>query len=94
MTLLIILISLVVVFGAGIAGFVVWRLRRTTREQKNYERALKLVPLLIHLPPMSEDIEVGQRDSRDVIEENISRAQTIYNIVASTMQKSSYKTRL
>lgn len=57
------------------------------REQKNYERGLKMVPLLIHLPPPSEDIEVGGRDARDVLDESISKAQTLYDIIASTVQK-------
>src|SRR5262249_38585705 len=93
MTLLI-FIGLVVTLAAGVVGLVVWQTRQAMREKKNYERALKLVPLLIHLPPMSEDIEVGSRDTRDIVDENISRAQTIYNIIASTIQKGSYKTRL
>lgn len=46
-----------------------------------------MVPLLIHLPPLSEDTEVGGRDVRDVIDENISKGQVIYNILASTFQK-------
>ena len=49
--------------------------------------ALKIVPLLIHLPPTSDDTEVGQRDTRDVNEETISKAQIIYNIIASTWKK-------
>ena len=61
--------------------------RKLMREQKNYERGLKMVPLLIHLPPSSEDIEGNGRDSRDVVEENISKAQTLYSIIASTFQK-------
>jgi hypothetical protein len=61
--------------------------RRLFREQKNYERGLKMVPLLIHLPPPSDDIDGGGRDRRDVIDENISKAQVIYNIIASTVQK-------
>jgi hypothetical protein len=46
-----------------------------------------MVPLFIHLPPLSEDIDLGGRDVRDVTEENISKAQVMYNIIASTMQK-------
>ena len=61
--------------------------QRLLREQKNYERSLKMVPLLIHLPPPSEDTQANGRDERDVTEETISKAQTIYNIIASTLQK-------
>jgi hypothetical protein len=46
-----------------------------------------MVPLLIHLPPTSDDTEVGSRDARDVTEENISKAQIVYSIIASTLQK-------
>jgi hypothetical protein len=46
-----------------------------------------MVPLLIHLPPLSEDIEGSGRDVRDVVDENISRAQVIYSIIASTLQR-------
>ncbi|MBP9853036.1 MAG: hypothetical protein QG629_926 [Patescibacteria group bacterium] len=57
------------------------------REKVKFERGLDLVPLLIHLPPVSEDIEGGGRDARDVTDENISKALTIYNIISSTVQK-------
>ncbi len=62
-------------------------IRRIFREQKNYERGLKMVPLLIHLPPISDDIDSNGRDVRDVTEENISKAQIMYDIIASTLQK-------
>lgn len=62
-------------------------IRKTWREQKNYERGLKMVPLLIHLPPQSSDTEIGGRDERDVHDETISKAQTLYDIIASSIQK-------
>ncbi len=62
-------------------------IRRLYREQKNYERGLKMVPLLIHLPPQSDDTEAGGRDVRDLVDENISKAQILYGILASTYQK-------
>lgn len=63
------------------------QIRRTFREQKNFERGLKMVPLLIHLPPSSEDTQVGSRDERDVVDENISKAEILYGIIGSTLQK-------
>ncbi len=73
---------------AAIGGTIVYyQSRKLFREQKNYERGLKMVPLLIHLPPQSSDAETGSRDERDVTDETISRAQTLYNILASTTQK-------
>lgn len=61
--------------------------RKLFREQKNFERGLKMVPLYIHLPPPSEDKDIGQRDEREVIDETISKAQILYTIIASTLQK-------
>lgn len=63
------------------------RTRKILREAKNYERGLKMVPLLIHLPPPSEDIEAKGRDARDIADESVSKAQVLYNIIASTTQK-------
>ncbi|HET9174502.1 MAG TPA: DUF87 domain-containing protein [Candidatus Saccharimonadales bacterium] len=81
-------IFIIILLVAGIAGLVVFmQSRRIFREQKNYERGLKMVPLLIHLPPPSDDIEANGRDVRDLADENISKAQIIYNIIASTVQK-------
>lgn len=67
--------------------------KKVLREAKNYERGLKMVPLLIHLPPSTDDIEVGSRDTRDVTEETISQAQILYNVIASTATKG-FKTKL
>lgn len=71
-----------------IIGFIIYvRARKLFREAKNYERSFKMVPLLIHLPPLSDDIDSETRDARDVADENISRATTLYNIIASTATK-------
>jgi len=84
-----IIIVLIVLLGvaAAVAPIVFIQTRRHAREQKSYERGLKMVSLLIHLPPQSEDIEGTGRDVRDVLDENISKAQIIYNLIASTLQK-------
>ena len=86
MTLLIVLACflLLSLLAAGIAFSYI---RKIYREQKNYERGLKMVPILIHLPPLSDDVESGSRDARDVADENISKAQVLYNILASTAEK-------
>ena len=42
---------------ACIAGPIIFlQSRKVLREQKNYERGLKMVPLLIHLPPPSDEM--------------------------------------
>lgn len=72
---------------AAIIAIVFTQSRKSFREQKNYERGLKMVPLMIHLPPASEDIDAGSRDSRDVVDETVSQAQTMYNVISSTATK-------
>lgn len=81
---------LVIGIGAFVAAIVAvgfFQSRKSLRESKNYERGLKMIPLLIHLPPSSDDIEGGQRDARDVTEEVISQAQVMYNVISSTATK-------
>jgi hypothetical protein len=87
MTTVIIIFGIIFVMAAIAAPIIFMQTRKVFREQKNYERGLKMVPLLIHLPPPSDDIDVGGRDVRDVTDETISKAQIIYNIIASTVQK-------
>jgi hypothetical protein len=65
------------------------RLRNGSQEDIVYDRGLEMVPVLIHLPPASDDTEANGRDLRDIVDENISKAQIIYNIIASTTQKNS-----
>jgi len=87
MTTFLFIVALILMMIA-IAGPVLFlQTRKTFREQKNYERGLKIVPLLIHLPPPSDDTEIGSRDIRDVTDETISKAELVYNIIASTLQK-------
>lgn len=63
-------------------------LQKSAQSKVKYERGLEMATLLIHLPPASEDTDVNGRDARDVIDENISKAQIIYNIISSTTEKS------
>ena len=65
-----------------------WRMfAGAKRDRKNYERSLKTVPMLIHLPPSTDDIQGGGRDERDVTDEQLSEAQVMYSIIASTLTK-------
>lgn len=77
----------VLVLISVVAGVVFYQYRKILREAKNYERGLKMVPLYIHIPPSSDDIEGGGRDERDLTEEVLSQAQVMYNIIASTATK-------
>lgn len=89
----VIVIASVVIFVSGIIGFFYLQYQKVMREAKNYERGLKMVPLLIHIPPASDDIQAGGRDERDITEETISQAQVMYNIIASTVTKG-FKSKL
>lgn len=87
MTGVFISIFIFVFLGSVVGVFAFSQYRKTLREAKNYERGLKMVPLLIHLPPTSEDIEAQGRDEREVTEETLSQAQVMYNVIASTATK-------
>ena len=87
MTTLLIVFAIIFFLLLVASPIVFLQARKVFREQKNYERGLKMVPVLIHLPPPSDDIEVGARDVRDVTDETISKATVIYNIIASTVEK-------
>lgn len=89
----IITILVVALLIAVVLYFVFSQYRRVLREAKNYERGLKMVPLYIHIPPMSDDLESNGRDERDVTEEVLSQAQVMYNIIASTATKG-FKSRI
>jgi hypothetical protein len=93
MIALLILATMILLVLATVAAIIYVMYQRRAREQKNYERGLKMVPLIIHLPPPSDDTEANGRDVRDLIEENISKAQVIYSIIASTLQKG-FKSKL
>jgi len=90
---ILIVIFIATVAIAGAISFAWWRVQKILRESKNYERGLKMVPFLIHIPPQSDDIEGGGRDQRDVTEEVLSQAQVMYNIIASTATKG-FKSRM
>lgn len=84
-SLILILIGACILFLFLYVAF--WQYKKVLREAKNYERGLKMVPLLIHLPPSTDDIDANGRDVRDITEEAISQAQILYNIIASTATK-------
>jgi len=83
-----IILGVVIITAIVVVFVVIWRIVMSAgRARKDYERGLKMVPMLIHLPPSTDDIEVGGRDERDVSNEAISEAQVMYSIIASTAMK-------
>lgn len=82
------LVILFAVFGLVLGGIAFFAYRRVLRRAKGIERGLKMVPLLIHLPPPADESEQQtMRDSRDVMREKASQAQTLYDLIAGTLQK-------
>ncbi len=82
--MIVLLIIAVLMIGAGFF----WAIQINKKRQlKNYERGIKMMPMLIHLPPSTDDIQGGGRDERDVTNEALSQAQVMYSIIASTLTK-------
>ena len=87
-------VALIVIGAIGIIAAIFGGARISKlRKAKKYERGLKMVPLLIHLSPTTDDIDGGGRDKRDVTNEAISKAQVMYSILSSTITKG-LKTKL
>jgi len=89
----IITVIIILAILSGVGAFVFVQYRKVLREAKNYERGLKMVPLYIHIPPPSDDVEGGGRDERELTQEVLSQAQVMYNIIASTATKG-FKSRI
>ena len=85
---ILIIVAALIIIASVIFGSNISKLRKA----KRYERSLKMVPLLIHLPPTTDDIEAGGRDKRDITNESVSKAQVMYSILASTKTKG-FKTK-
>ncbi len=79
----------IIILAAIIASVRINKLRKA----KKYERGVKMVSMLIHLPPSTDDINGGGRDQRDLATETISKAQVMYSIISSTLTKG-IKTKL
>ncbi len=81
------LVAIFVVVALILGVFSFFAYRRVLRRAKGIERGLKMVPLLIHLPPPSDESEQQtMRDVRDVMREKASQAQTLYDLIAGTAQ--------
>lgn len=83
----IITVAIVAVVLVILSMVVFLQYRRVLRQAKNYERGLKMIPMCIHIPPAGEDIESNGRDERDLVDEVISKAQVMYDVISSTIQK-------
>ena len=70
--------------GAGLGAVAFFTYQKKLRRAKAIERGLKMVPILIHLPPQSSDTEAGTRDLREVMREKTAQAEVLYNLIAGT----------
>ena len=81
----IIAVFAVAVVVLGVVGFLGYR--KNLHKAKSIERGLKMVPLLIHLPPQSDDTEQSNRNVQDVIREKTAQAEVLYGLIAGTFKQ-------
>ncbi|MBP9827009.1 type IV secretion system DNA-binding domain-containing protein [Candidatus Saccharibacteria bacterium] len=75
---MIVVAGIIISLGVGIGFYII---RKRLRHAKDVERSLKMVPLLLKLPPPERDTG-DSRDERDEIKENIARAESIYKLLS------------
>ncbi|MCL2038690.1 type IV secretion system DNA-binding domain-containing protein [Candidatus Saccharibacteria bacterium] len=79
-----VIIALVILAAIALLGV---KQIKNRRHERQLQRGLQMATFLIHLPPSAEDIKEGGRDERDITEETISQAQSLYAIIASNYEK-------
>lgn len=79
-TMFMIVLLVLAVLVVAVAAFYIFR--RIFRRAKELERSLKMVPLLVKLPP-AEANEATMRDNRELIKENIARAEGFFNLMSA-----------
>lgn len=87
----IVVVAVFLVLAAGIGAVAFFLYRRALRRAKNIERGLKMVPMLIHLPPLSQDTQSSGRDIREVAREKIAQAEVLYQLIAGTVNEGKNK---
>ncbi|HEX3082609.1 MAG TPA: DUF87 domain-containing protein, partial [Candidatus Saccharimonadia bacterium] len=80
--LVIVLVFFGLAGGLGVVAYLVYQGK--LRRAKAIERGLKMVPILIHLPPPSSDTHGDNRDIREVMREKTAQAEVLYNLLAGT----------
>lgn len=77
-------VTLTILASCGLVAFFVYR--RILRRAKDIERSLKMVPVLIKLPPAQND-QNSSRDQREEIKENIAKAEGVFNLLSGVATK-------
>lgn len=86
MTGVYLLLIVFIVLGSMLGLIAFFAYRRVMRRAKGIERGLKMVPLLIHLPPPGDD-EQSNRDPRELMQQRISESQMLYDLIAGTAKQ-------
>ncbi len=84
MSVIIVIVLIFFALAGGLGYVAYFTYKRKLRRAKAIERGLKMVPILIHLPPQSEDTTAGSRDVREVMREKVAQAEVLYNLLAGT----------
>ena len=84
MNVIILVVLVFFVLAGGVGGVAYVTYKHKLRRAKAIERGLKMVPILIHLPPPSSDTAAGSRDLREVMREKTAQAEVLYNLLAGT----------
>ena len=85
MELLVLFILLALVIIVAIVALGLYFYINKSRRSKDVERSLKLVPLLLKIPPREAANE--NRDMREAIKENISKAEGIFRLMSGIASK-------
>lgn len=84
---LIFMIIMLIIFLAILATIGYFWYRKISRRAKDIERSLKMVPLLLKLPPQETD--EGNRDLRELMKENIAKAEGVFNLLSGVATEKS-----
>lgn len=82
--ILVFMLFLLLGISSGIFAFFYVKKKR---ESKDVERSLKLIPLLVNIPP--REAEKEGKDVREAIKENISKAEGVYRLLSGISAKKS-----
>lgn len=82
-----IVVILVIVALSLVLGIAIYMYVSKARHTKAVERSLKLVPMLLKIPPRESSNE--NRDIREAIKENISKAEGIFRLLSGIAAKRS-----
>ena len=77
---LVLAIVMLIIFISVVAIIGIFVYLKIARRSKDVERSLKLIPLLLKIPPQESGDE--NRDVRDLVKENISKAEGFYRLLS------------